>query len=292
MHNSRTFKTIVLFGILALSLLPGFFHNEELCQGFLPKNNLYIPAGLFASGGISQEQFNLIMDRLERIYSPEIASFGEEFKINRLWNDGRVNASATRTGHTRVLNMYGGLARHPSIGVEGMALVACHEIGHHLGGFPTKQDGDWGTSEGGADYYATLKCLRRFFSEDDNSVSVTNINIDPTVKASCETQFADKKDQLICLRISAAGHQAAELFQVLSREIKVPKYDTPDTSEVPKTIRFGYPSTQCRLDTYLAGMLCAAPTTDTLSATDYKQGSCYTPRDSVGYRPRCWFAPE
>ncbi|WP_374001810.1 hypothetical protein [Bdellovibrio bacteriovorus] len=53
-----------------------------------------------------------------------------------------------------------------------------------------------------------------------------------------------------------------------------------------------HPATQCRLDTYFAGSLCVAKENEKLSNSDYKAGSCYTPRDAVGARPRCWFAPS
>jgi hypothetical protein len=115
--------------------------------------------------------------------------------------------------------------------------------------------------------------------------------LDPTAKAGCEAQFKDEKDQLICLRTSEAARQALDLFQDLARAVKPVNFNTPDANEVQKTILFDYPSSQCRLDTMLAGMLCQVSVNDRLSETDYKQGSCYTPRDSVGFRPRCWFAP-
>lgn len=270
--------------------MPAFSHIENLCQGFVPANNLYIPAGLYSSGGISEDQFNQIMDRIEKIYAPEFEP-SESFQVSREWMNGTVNAYATRFDNVRVIIMFGGLARHKAIGVEGMAYVACHEVGHHLGGSPKRQAGDWSVTEGGADYFATLKCLRRFFAEDDNEAVIAKLKLDPTAKAGCEAQFSDKKDQMICLRSSEAARQASELFDDLARSVKSAQYDTPETNEVPNTILFSYPSNQCRLDTMLAGMLCQVSVNDRLSETDYKQGSCYTPRDSVGFRPRCWFAP-
>ena len=66
-----------------------------------------------------------------------------------------------------------------TITVDGMALVACHEMGHHMGGAP-KIDGwygsSWATNEGGADYYGTLKCARRFFAGDDNASIVKTLD--------------------------------------------------------------------------------------------------------------------
>jgi hypothetical protein len=283
--------------VVALIATVGFTFNtertEEGCHGFVPENSMYIPVGLFQTGGITQEQFMMVMDRMEKIYTPEITAAGDKLKINRLWTDGTVNASAQRQGNTRILNMYGGLARHKTIGVEGMALVACHEMGHHNAGAPKIDSwygGAWASNEGASDYFASLKCLRLFFAEDDNAAIVAGLTIDPVAKAACETQYHNTADQLICQRISEAGQQVANLFMDLSKDKVAPKFDTPDKTVVRRTDD-SHPKTQCRLDTYFQGALCPVAVSDRLSDTDYKQGSCYAPRDAVGTRPLCWFFP-
>ncbi len=79
-------------------------------------------------------------------------------------------------------------------------------------------------------------------------------------------------------------------FQDLRKETKAPSFGTPDKKEVSRMYD-QHPETQCRMDTYYAGMLCVAKENEALSDTDYKQGTCYQPRDAVGFRPRCWFFP-
>ena len=269
--------------------------NERLlCAGFLPENSMSIPMGTFAIGGLTEEQFNGVLDRVERIFTPDVTKVGDVLKIKRLWTDATVNASAMRSGNTEVINMYGGLARHPAITVEGFALVACHELGHHQGGAP-KSGGwfgnDWATNEGGSDYYASLKCLRRFFAEDDNAAIIATANIDPVADAACAAQFPDPNDQLLCLRTSMAGQSVADLFFAMKKETTPPRYGTPDSSIVRQT-NDDHPATQCRLDTMFAGLSCAVPSGEGLSNSDYKVGSCYGPRGTIGVRPLCWFAPN
>lgn len=287
----------VAAGVALIATL-GFTHKtaseiSTLCAGFLPENNMKIPVGLFNVGGISEQQFNDVLNRLERLYKADIEREGDTLKINRLWTDATVNASAQRMGNTVVLNMYGGLARHFATSVEGFALVACHELGHHRGGAPkigSWWGNAWATNEGGSDYYATLKCLRRFFAEDDNAAILQGLDLDPVADAACHAQFTDEKDVLLCLRSSLAGQSIANLFQDLRKETTPPTFGTPDKSEVRRT-NDNHPATQCRLDTYFAGMICQAKETDNLSKDDYRQGSCYQGRDQGGFRPRCWFAP-
>ncbi|MNT10839.1 hypothetical protein D3C72_1456900 [compost metagenome] len=136
-----------------------------------------------------------------------------------------------------------------------------------------------------------MKCLRRFFAEDDNAAIIKDLDIDPVAKAACESQFSNVQDQLICLRTSLAGQSVANLFQALRKEPNPPRFGTPDQSQVTRT-NDNHPATQCRLDTYFAGSLCVAKENEPLSNTDYRSGSCYSPRDTVGVRSRCWFAPN
>ncbi|XGC82391.1 hypothetical protein ACES2L_07865 [Bdellovibrio bacteriovorus] len=286
----------VLAGIALVATL-GFTHqvsdSKTMCAGFVPKNDLNIPVGLFSTGGITEKQFNDVLDRLERLYKADVERLGDKLRINRLWSDGTVNASAQRSGNTQILNMYGGLARHPATNIEGFALVACHEFGHHNGGAPKSASmwGNWATNEGGSDYFATLKCLRRFFAEDDNAAILKDLDLDPVADAACTAQWPNEQDRLICLRTSLAGQSVANLFQALRKETTAPNFGTPDKRTVTRT-NDAHPETQCRLDTYFAGMLCTVSESDPVSKDDYKAGSCYAPRDSIGVRPRCWFAAK
>lgn len=278
--------------VVGIGTIDASVRVKTLCQGFLPENKMNIPVGVKTAGGITQEQFNQVMDRMEKLYSPEIERLGGKLKINRLWSNGTVNASANRSGTSWVLNMYGGLARHAATNFEGMALVACHEMGHHLGGAP-KYGGqgslDWASNEGQADYYSALKCLRRFFAEDDNKAILANMTIDPLAEKSCVEQFANEQDQLLCKRTSIGGQSVAMLFKSLSNQTVVPQFGTPDPRKVQQT-NDDHPATQCRMDTFFAGMRCPVDVNSKLDESDYRQGSCYSPHDPVGFRPACWFA--
>ncbi|HBL17765.1 MAG TPA: hypothetical protein DD417_13700, partial [Elusimicrobia bacterium] len=80
----------------------------QVCPGFLPENDLKIPVSPRSFGGLSEAQYNEVMDRLEEIYAPIVAAKGGVLKINRLWENPTVNSSAQRQGKYYILNMYGG----------------------------------------------------------------------------------------------------------------------------------------------------------------------------------------
>jgi len=119
--------------LLGAALMPV---SASDCTGFLPPNDLKIPVGSADDKGIVEAQFNEVMNIVEKIYKPQVAALGKVLELRRLWTDATVNASAQQSGNRYILNMYGGLARHETITMDGMALVACHELGHHLAGAP------------------------------------------------------------------------------------------------------------------------------------------------------------
>ncbi|MBI3288819.1 MAG: hypothetical protein HYZ74_04805 [Elusimicrobia bacterium] len=290
-----TRKILVLAAIISLSIVPRS-RTIVLEEGFLPPNNLKIAVGSLEAKGITQEQFNAVMDRAEEIYTPVIAARGGKLVLRRLWDDPTVNASAQRDGDDYVLNMYGGLARHESITQDGMALVVCHELGHHIGGAPKYYGEDWASNEGQADYFANLKCLRLMFSapgaeafsgpEGDEAASNAAV-----AKAACAKSHAKPADKALCARGAMAGMSVTTLFRVLRRETKLPRFDTPDP-EVVTEMYDNHPGTQCRLDTYFSGSLCDRPVGEVVDEQNPAPGTCTTSSGhTVGLRPLCWYFP-
>ncbi|UPT75542.1 MAG: hypothetical protein M0D55_07660 [Elusimicrobiota bacterium] len=273
--------------VVALSVSP----SAELCEGFLPENDLKIPIGSLEDKGISQAQFNAVIDQAEKLYGPVVAARGGKLVIKRLWDNETVNASAQRQGANYVVNMYGGLARHETITQDGFALVVCHEIGHHIGGAPKYGGGDWASNEGQSDYFANLECLRRMFSAPGASSFTRPKGDDPGPRPACEKVFADASDAALCVRGAAAGMSVTSLFRALRRETVIPRYDTPDPKVVASTAD-GHPATQCRLDTYYAGSICGRRVDEAMSETDALAGTCTAQSGhTLGLRPRCWYKP-
>src|SRR5687768_16763139 len=113
----------------------------------LPPNDLHLQDNIFEfQSNVSEEEFNRVIERAEDVYGPVMEQFGATLEINRLWDNSTVNASAYQSGRTWYVNMYGGLARRPEVTPDGFAMVLCHELGHHLGGFPFSLS--WAANEG------------------------------------------------------------------------------------------------------------------------------------------------
>jgi len=257
--------------------------HRTVCGGFLPPNDLKIPVGDIHARGIAEDVFNKVLDRAEAVYKPIIAAQGGKLAVNRKWTDPTVNASANQSGGTWFINMYGGLARHATITEEGFALVACHEIGHHIGGFPKMRG--WATNEGGADYFSTLKCLRRLLPDTAPE------KVDAVAAAACDEAWPEGVDRNHCKSGAMAGMSVAALFQALRPSTPMPDFAKPDPAVVERTDN-AHPAAQCRLDTYFQAALCLKPLAEELSNSDPSPGTCTEAGGfSKGLRPLCWYKP-
>ncbi len=281
-------KLITLLLLSALIGAQAWACSEDGKGGFLPENDLYIAANTKSvPTGISEDKFNEVIDKVEGIYSSITSSMGSNLNVARLWENGTVNAAAYPSGKEMNVMMYGGLARHPAITEDGFALVLCHEIGHHIGGAPKKVMG-WASNEGQADYFATLKCLRKIFALENNEAALKKILVPLKVTVSCSRQFKNKLDRQICARSAMAGMSVSKLFQSLRGQEKAPNFNTPDTAKVSVTFD-GHPAYQCRLDTFLQGALCDESENTDVSQRDEVTGTCHPSLgDKIGLRPSCW----
>lgn len=263
----------------------------------LPENSLYIPVGHDKNVSIVKESFDKTIDKLEKIYKPIIKdNYKVTLYVERNWTDGTVNAYASQSGTTWKVAMFGGLARHPIVTPDGFAAVVCHELGHHIGG-QVKMPRSWATAEGQADYYATSKCLKLMFEdEDEQNIAVldnlTDSAEDKMIADKCEKVFGPGRDQAICVRSTKAGEVLASLLNDLGGSTTPVKVTTPDLSVVSTTYMM-HPDAQCRLDAYFAGALCDKDPHELASMTDVSVGSCTRKAGyTLGVSPLCWYKPS
>ena len=283
---------------LAASLVtPAFACTEDGKSGFSPVDGTPVPVGEKSANITTEDEFNQIIDSVVDLYAPIVSSMGGKLKVARLWTDATANASASRSfGGVWNVNMYGGLARNQYITADGFRLVVCHELGHHIGGAPKNQGilgfGAWASNEGQSDYFAGLKCLRRVFLNDDNRSIVREMKDVPQVlTASCAKAYREDSEQALCVRIGMAGQSTAN-FLASARSKPLPDFATPDTTAVSQTNN-AHPAAQCRLDTYLAGVVCEKTLNEDVSQKDEVPGTCHpTTGQTVGNRPLCWFKPK
>lgn len=276
---------------------PLFFSLSALActepgKGFLPANSMKFPVN-YKFAGLTREQYDQAIDKVLKVYGPIVKKWDAELIMDRKWEDETVNAGTFRDedGKHWHINLYGGFARHPLITQDGYALVICHELGHHIGGAPKKifsQGVIWSSAEGQADYFATLKCLRKVFAKDDNIEIVRNLDIPDTIRTECKKSFSKEAEAALCLRTSMAGLSVARV-NADGRQVPPPELDLTDPNTV-STTNSAHPEPQCRLNTYYQGSICPLPSTWSVSQTDEVKATCHQKNGfDRGLRPSCWY---
>lgn len=176
------------------------------------------------------------------------------------------------------LNFWGGLARIPGMNDEAMALVACHELAHLLGGSPRMKNPNFKkmSSEGQSDFYASSICMKNYlrFKHREKKLNIPH-EVSGVRYTLCRTSFEEEEDFLICLHTQRAILAFMVLLQHQSSAPLGLDLLSPDPHQVEETNFDSYPSPQCRIDTLLSGSLC--------SAQDYP---CDHTKNA---RPGCWF---
>lgn len=285
-----------------VTLTATLFATVAANASMFPPNDLYKEDGREVSGGISEQQFDAVVNRIQEQYTPFAKEFKTELVIVKHWSDGNVNAFAGRTNNEWQIHVFGGLARRKEVTVDAFTLVACHEAGHLIGGYPFYRGEDL-SSEGQADYFATQSCARSLWSNDieENAKHAETVNL--IAKKNCDDAWQADTDRHLCYRIADASGALGNLLAKLNG--KKISFETPDKTVVKKTIDNDYPSAQCRLDTYLTAALCKTNLSGikipgfvgpgiVLPPLESEgiafQESCAQKHQEIGFRPSCWFA--
>lgn len=289
---------------MKIALIGAIFMALSQGKADFPRNNLGMYDRLDGPTNVTEEQFNKITDAIISIWQPIAKAQGANLVAIKNWKDSTVNAYANQQGNTWQVHMFGGLARRPEVTPDGYALVVCHELGHHFGGYAFYGPKEWAASEGQADYFATEVCAKRVFSQFFDRRFMHREDVPPYVKSRCDAAWNTAPLQSLCYRSAAGGYSLANLLAKLGGN-QSPKFETPDPSKVSKT-NTAHPAAQCRLDTYFAGALCTAPInlnvipgkdlpdrTSVQAEMAAAQTSCMdTKKYQLGFRPLCWFKPQ
>ncbi len=243
---------------------------------------------------VSEIDFNEMVQKTEAIYKPLFESHGLTLRIEADWKSETENAYSDAEGKTRLVYLNGGYARHPLMTKDAYQSVICHEIGHHLGGFPHEMGSPWASVEGEADYYSTLKCMKLVMNADPLNQSIANqLDLPDVIKAQCKAQFPAPDAYAICLRSA----KASEEYGRVNASLATPNARKPVSLLTPENRRsiltnMSYPSTQCRVDTKLQGALCNVSPLIAIGYSDPTVGTCGAQNYyELGARPTCWFDP-
>lgn len=276
------------------SCFPETERSKDLEEQDFARQNSFM-----AFANITEEQYDEAIKEVEDVYRPIIEAHDVNLEIRSDWNSSTVNAYASRSGNSWILKLYGGFARHKDISIDGFQAIVCHEIGHHLGGYPTKS-WSWSSAEGQADYFATQTCLKKVWRTQVVKNSLAANTVHPFSRLQCDLSYPTERARNLCYRIANASRSMAAALADISYTI-TPVPGHLDNSRV-KSTKTSHPQAQCRLDTLLAGAACTQSIPDhlipgsklkSLPLEAEKQAARYSCMFNEGQRlvarPRCWF---
>jgi hypothetical protein len=253
------------------------------------------------TGGLDQEEYERILSNLEEIYHPLAQQIGMRLKFIRQWpspiQDAISGYEEDAEGRIFTMKFPGGLARHELMSVETYTMVACHELGHHLGGPPLFPGG--ASVEGQADYFASYDCIRRVLEKSGDAHNPEiSYQVSPLVEFFCaKAHPRSLYQQRVCQAVAYYGQQVTHFFATKKHQ-PAPRFATPSLEVATVYYEVGkdpHPPLQCRLDTYLAAALCDQhPITNSHSSVELNQITpCQTKEQfRLGERPLCWFIPQ
>lgn len=286
-------------------------YNNPAIKMTLPPNDFHKFDRINRIANITEARFNEIIDGVMKYWYPIAEKKGIKLTVEKKWSDSTVNAFASQSGKNWKVAMFGGLARRPEVTEDGFALVVCHELGHHFGGYSFYGKADWASAEGESDFFATNACAKVIWGSADQAQANLNFvrkfrkSIPKRVEEDCTAAWPKSPAaQAWCARTAGGGFSLASLLAALGGQ-PVPNFDTPDKTVVTKT-QTSHPKGQCRLDTYFSGALCTkAFDLDIIPAKGHPKGqdsadaelearkySCFSADTyKLGTRPQCWFKP-
>ncbi len=244
---------------------------------------------------LTEEEFNSTVNRIREYFTPVFTTLGKSLNVYASWSYPMNNAFATQDKNGTSVYFFGLFTMNKFMTKDAFLFVACHEIGHHLGGFP-KESGSmaWASDEGQADYFAANKCYRELLKNDPENTNAEKLILPDSVKEQCKSQYPVEDEYRICLRSARAGEDVGKVLEFMKTAVDSNKVllAEPEPAPVTKTLET-HPDPVCRALGILSASLCNRPTDVAISDTDETVGVCHEKNgDKIGYRALCWFRPE
>ncbi len=220
---------------------------------------------------VTKESFHRIFYEIYGLYATELAQFRIPVVPIAQWENPYFSAYTAEVNGVMKMGFWGGMARVPGMNDDAVALITCHEVGHLLGGapyiainLPTYEDV---SSEGQADYFTTKECLKKYFEGQRNTIDYLALPRTSEEDQLCSYLEVSDWDEALCVRVAKAIGGFSHVLKLLKEEEGGPFSLTGhDDQEVDETLFNSYPSNQCRINTFTAGLF-----------------------DQP--RPRCWYNP-
>jgi hypothetical protein len=250
-----------------------------------------------------KREFGALIDQIISKFQSSAQVHGAVFSYEINWNSSGIGAFTQRLNNGTVwqISFYDGILRLPFATNDVITLIACHEIGHHIGGFPFKENG-WAAAEGQADYFSTHACAPKLWIDQKEKNAAFRTKVSSQLAVKCNESFSEEWRRDICYR-SAVAMESMVLYEGYGTK-KPPALALKEKTTVPTTLLM-HPSPQCRIDTQMAAIFCPLAFDFAYIPGHFSRGENTRTAEldsqrficsnksgrAVAARPRCWFAP-
>ena len=219
-----------------------------------------------AYSAVTRSEFSKLESALHKAFNEINTNANEVLAINPVienmerdywWNIDYNHASYVRQGdENKVIHaiyLMGGFARQSFMTLDGLALTACHEIGHGIGGAPKKEATRLtpipSSTEGQSDYFATKVCLPVVFKYLKQTKKP---RFNRSIENLCRRQV--RYNLNLCKRMLSAVSVDIAWFRSYGEYVSFDRRSNYIEVEL-NTAPDYYPEAQCRLDTMVDGVL-------------------------------------
>ncbi len=243
--------------------------------------------GSLTQAAVEKQQAIELVKRISKIMEPLAAEKNLQIKVDfKSMNTPGAFSKWEKRKKVGLITFSDELFYVDNVDLHAVAMIACHEYGHFLGGAPYVQPKPNGTIfnsrnkyeqmsvEGQADFFASSICSPLIEKLLENN------NQDPIHHSFCKDKRSDCLTTLMGIKSSAdsyveilAGYDYHDNYTDL---FDVTTFQTDRTLNIPGE----YPTMQCRVLTMVQGLSCFENT---------PSGKCLNESgDEVELRPACW----
>ena len=204
-----------------------------------------------ADSVVTEKLFEQLGERVASLYEKELKAKDWSLSAEPDWKDMEGEAlMQTRNAPYYSIIYSGSLVKKFKLSADALAVVLCHEAGHLFGKRLAGEDYPMSSApEGEADYFATKDCLGKLWNKYPDLTPTSSLTANDYAALSKRISLDPKESHYqFILRAAAAS------IEVLRKMDKKPSlnFTDRDPSRVSNTLPH-YPSTKCRLETYVAG---------------------------------------
>ena len=284
-----------LFFILCSAGTFSAYGSDKCDQSMIKRSSFYrfdskmINPQHFEERILSLSEACEFLTEINKLYSfDNLSNKKIQFILN--WDYSKKNASASFDTKEEqfTITFDGGLLNMTNFSKGALATIACHEVGHIIGGTPQtrgllrKDFEEMNLSEGMSDYFATHKCLKKLYRN-----GILNEESSPKI-ARIDTICSTSLDYLECITVLNSSYDNFNSSNFNGENLNIPSGFIAEGNHLSGASMVGayYPPHSCRFDVAISGYFCSE-SSDSVCGVDTLGNAIFSEREIKSSPPKC-----